>query len=249
MQTTLPYPRDCEEFPVLLFLSDEGCSDIEVLMQGGLLEHCAACGLILVSADTSPRSESAKDVFSGGSYYVNATEKPWNTHCRMRDYLEGELLDFVHDNFPTCGPGAVSVMGHGMGGTGALSLALRKSDVTFRSVSALAPFLNPMQTEGPRTAFRTLLGEDELSWRSYDPMALAMDYSSKLAPPILLDVGSEGLSYLQDSVKPFEFLQACQQKGIVVDFRLRAGFDHSFFFVASVMEEHLDFHAKHLDDA
>ena len=101
----------------------------------------------------------------------------------------------------------------------------------------------------PRIAFRTLLGEDELSWRSYDPMALAMDYSSKVAPPILLDVGSEGLSYLQDSVKPFEFLQACQQKGIVVDFRLRAGFDHSFFFVASVMEEHLDFHAKHLDDA
>ena len=162
MQTTLPYPRDCEEFPVLLFLSDEGCSDIEVLMQGGLLEHCAACGLILVSADTSPRSESAKDVFSGGSYYVNATEKPWDTHCRMRDYLEGELLDFVHDNFPTCGPGAVSVMGHGMGGTGALSLALRKSDVTFRSVSALAPFLNPMQTEGPRNL--VLAVEPQLSF-------------------------------------------------------------------------------------
>lgn len=155
IHTTLPYPRDCEEFPVLLFLSDEGCNDIDILMQGNVLQHCSDCGLILVSADTCPReaeTEGAEGVsVCGASYYVNATEKPWNTHCKMRDYLEAELLDLVHDNFPTCGSEAVSIMGHGMGGTAALSMALRKDALPFRSVSALAPLLNPTEVEVTKT--------------------------------------------------------------------------------------------------
>lgn len=146
IQTTLPYPRDCEEFPVLLFLSDEGCSDLEILMQGNVLQHCSDCGLILVSADTTPRTEA--DSVINPSYYVNATLKPWDKHCRMLDYLECDLLDIVHDNFPTCGHEAVSVMGHGMGGTSALTMAFRNAaGVPFRSVSALAPLLNPTSTE------------------------------------------------------------------------------------------------------
>lgn len=253
IHTTLPYPRDCEEFPVLLFLSDEGCNDIDILMQGNVLQHCSDCGLILVSADTCPReaeTEGAEGVsVCGASYYVNATEKPWNTHCKMRDYLEAELLDLVHDNFPTCGSEAVSIMGHGMGGTAALSMALRKDALPFRSVSALAPLLNPTEVEVTKKTFRQLLGQDESSWRSYDPLAAVID-SSGLAPPTLVDVGSEENSnYVQKMVKPFDFISACHQSGVPVDFRLRAGFDHSFFFVASVMEEHIDFHSKHLDDA
>ena len=151
IHTTLPYPRDCEEFPVLLFLSDEGCNDIDILMQGNVLQHCSDCGLILVSADTCPRAETEVVSVCGASYYVNATEEPWNTHCKMRDYLEAELLDLVHDNFPTCGSEAVSIMGHGMGGTAALSMALRKDALPFRSVSALAPLLNPMGVEVTKT--------------------------------------------------------------------------------------------------
>lgn len=100
-----------------------------------------------------------------------------------------------------------------------------------------------------RKTFRQLLGQDESSWRSYDPLAAVID-SAGLAPPTLLDVGSEENSnYVQKMVKPFDFISACHQSGVPVDFRLRAGFDHSFFFVASVMEEHIDFHSKHLDDA
>eukprot|EP00438_Fugacium_kawagutii_P013774 Skav232251 [mRNA] locus=scaffold273:113267:115303:- [translate_table: standard] len=263
IQTTLPYPHGCEELPVLLFLSDAGCSDLEILMQGNVLQHCSDCGLILVSADTTPRSEADRSIINP-SYYVNATLSPWDKHCRMLDYLERDLLDIVHDNFPTCGHDAVSIMGHGIGGTSALTMAFRnEAGVPFRSVSALAPLLNPMSTDVTKklstsklqnvlckinmNAFQTLLGEDESAWRNYDPMACVVD-SVESAPPILLDVGSEeGSNYVQEMVKPFDFLSACHQHGIQVDFRLRSGFDHGFFFVASVMEEHIDFHSKYLD--
>ncbi|CAK9057842.1 unnamed protein product [Durusdinium trenchii] len=254
MHMTLPYPKKCDDFPVLLFLSDMGCSDLDVLQQGNVLEHCSSCGLILVSADTSPRGLADSDghkhgVGIGASHYVDATEAPWNQHYRMRDYLENELLEIVHAHFPTCGSEGVSVMGHGMGGMGALSLALR-SPSAFRSVSAMAPTSHPTTTEITRTAFTTYLGKDEKNWTTYDPVLLMLNYESRRAPPpILLDVGfEETTSYVEDVVKPFDFVNACHTKRVPVDFRLRAGFDHSFFFVASVMEEHVDFHSKHLDD-
>ncbi|CAJ1371319.1 unnamed protein product [Effrenium voratum] len=170
MQMTLPYPEDTEEFPVVLFLSDMGCSDLEVLKQGNALEHCASCGLILVAADTSPRGPGVadeaerKDVGIAASYYVNATQSPWNRHYRMRDYLENELLKVVHANFPTCGPEWVSAMGHGMGGMGALALAIRNPE-RFRSVSALAPICHPSEVRGVspdvQGALSSYLGKDE----------------------------------------------------------------------------------------
>ena len=253
MHMTLPYPDTCDEFPVLLFLSDMGCNDLQVLQQGNVLQHCSDCGLILVSPDTSPRGPVDSEEPGVGieaSQYVNATEKPWDKHYRMRDYIENELLEIVHDNFPTYGSEGVSVMGHGMGGTAALSLALR-SPKSFRSVSALAPTLHPTKTKLTQQAFTTYLGKDELSWKSYDPVELVLDYDLKhlAPPPMLLDVGSEEKSsFVQDVVKPFDFINACGNKCIPIDFKLRAGFDHSFFFVASVIEDHVDFHAKHLDD-
>ena len=263
MQMTLPYPEDTEEFPVVLFLSDMGCSDLEVLKQGNALEHCASCGLILVAADTSPRGPGVadeaerKDVGIAASYYVNATQSPWNRHYRMRDYLENELLKVVHANFPTCGPEWVSAMGHGMGGMGALALAIRNPE-RFRSVSALAPICHPSEVRGVspdvQGALSSYLGKDKAFWRDYDPVCLMQDFdlnrNKRHPPPILLDVGCESKSsYVQEVVKAFDFINACQQHGIPADLRLRAGYDHSFFFVASVMEEHIDFHAKHLDDA
>jgi len=260
MQTTLPYPDDAEEFPTLLYLSDVAQSDCEVVRETSVLEHCAACGVMLVAADTSPRGDAVPDderfdMGIGASYYVNATEEPWRKHFRMLDYLQTDLLEVVHKNFPTCGPDEVSVMGHGMGGMCALAMATRSPDM-FRSVSAVTPISHPVAVpEGAspdvRRAFSIYLGEDEAAWRKYDPSYLIDDCSLtdvKRLPPFFVDVGSETMqSPMRDVYRPFDFMSSCHRRGVPIEFRIRAGFDHTFFFITSVMEEHLDFHSKHLD--
>ena len=185
IQTTLPYPHDCEEFPVLLFLSDEGCTDLEILTQGNLLQHCSDCGLILVSADTCPRPEAETAV--SANFYVNATEKPYDSY-KMQDYLEAELLELVHHNFPSCGSDAVSIMGHGMGGTGALTMALRNDAIPFRSVSALAPVLNPMSTEVTKKLAQALkhlkaLNILKLSFRRLSPSPVFSETDGGMVGP------------------------------------------------------------------
>jgi len=260
MQMVLPYPDDCEEFPVVMYLSDMGCSHMEVVKESTALEHSAACGLIFLAADTSPRGEGVPDeprvdLGIGASFYVNATEKPWAEHYRMQDYLE-ELLDLVHKNFPTCGPEEVSLMGHAMGGLGALATAIRRPK-SFRSVSVLTPIAHPTaipelsekSVPDVRAALSAYLGSEK-AWRKYDPTCLIEDCSTKHAsqlPPILLDVGSETLQSRGEVYRPLEFVNTCSMQGVPVELRVRAGFDHSHFFVTSVMEEHLDFHSKHLD--
>ena len=260
IQRSLPYPEDCEEFPVLLYLSEMGCSDREVAKQSSALEHSAACGVIFLSAYTSPRGPNVPDDLQpdmgiGASYYVNATEQPWAKNYRMQDYLK-ELLKIVHKNFPTCGPDEVSLMGHSMGGMGALALAIRLPD-HFRSVSVLAPIAHPTAvphdaSPDVRRALSAYLG-DESEWQKFDPTCLIQGLSVKEAeqlPPLFVDVGSETLrAPSRDVYRPLDFVNACCERGIPIELRVRAGFDQSYFFVTSVMEEHLDFHAKHLDAA
>ena len=268
MQTSLPYPEDCEEFPVVLYLSDMGCSHLDVMQQTTALEHSSACGLIFLAADTSPRGDDIPDdaqvdMGIGASFYVNATEQPWAEHYRMQDYLQ-ELLGIVHQNFPTCGPDEVSLMGHSMGGMGALATAIRMPDA-FRSVSVLAPIAHPtaipevvedaeggLHLPNVRRTLSAYLGKQQ-AWSKYDPTQLIKDCSAEDVshlPPLFVDVGSETMqSPLCEVYRPLDFVSACNMRGIPVELRVRAGFDHGYFFVTSVMEEHLDFHSKHLDVA
>jgi len=255
----LPYPDDSEEFPVLIYLSGMTCSDENVVTKANAQEHCCTEGLIFVAPDTSPRASGLAgeddrwDFGVGAGYYLDATEEPWLAHYRMREYIEEELPALVHAHFPTLGPEAVSLMGHSMGGMGALASALRQPKA-YCSVSALSPIAHPTNVpEGSspdvRHALTRFLGDDTSTWKRYDPTQLAEDYNVErrgLPPPMLVDVGAED-EFLASVLRPMEFVEACGRRGLPVDFRLRAGYDHSYFYVASAMEEHILFHAKHLD--
>jgi len=256
----LPYPDDATEFPVLMYLSGMTCSDENVVTKANAQEHCANEGLIFVAPDTSPRGSGLAgegdrfDFGLGAGYYVNATEEPWSTNYRMREYIEDELPEIVHTHFPTLGPDAVSIMGHSMGGMGALACALRRPKA-YCSVSALSPVAHPTNVpEGSspdvRVSLSRFLGSDDSTWRCYDPTKLAEDFHSKHSgppPPILVDVGGDDEFLKSGVLRPMEFVEMCGHRGIPVDFRLRAGYDHSYFYVASAIEEHIGFHASHLD--
>lgn len=245
---------------MLFYLSGMTCSDENVVTKANAQEHCANEGLIFVAPDTSPRGSGLAgegerfDFGLGAGYYLDASEEPWAAHYRMREYVEEELPELVHAHFPTLGPDAVSIMGHSMGGMGALACALRRPEA-YCSVSALAPVAHPTNVpEGSspdvRSALSRFLGGDDSSWRRYDPTKLAEDYDAKRSgspPPMLVDVGAEDEFLKSGVLRPMEFVEACGRQGLPVDFRLRAGYDHSYFYVASAMEEHIGFHAKHLD--
>jgi len=257
-QTSLPYPRGTDGFPVLFYLSGMTCSDENVITKANAQEHCAAEGLIFVAPDTSPRGagipgeDDRFDLGTGAGYYLNASEEPWKAHYRMHEYIERELPALVHSHFPTLGPDVVSLMGHSMGGMGALAFALR-CPKAYRSVSAVSPIVHPTavpdgSSPDVRLALLKYLGSDEAAWQPYDPVELVRHYSVDArgpTPPMLVDVGAED-EFFDDVLRPFEFVQACRRQGLPLDFRCRAGYDHSYFYVASVMEEHIDFHAKHL---
>jgi len=259
-RTALPYPKDCEGFPMLLYLSGLTCSDENVITKANAQDHCSAEGLIFVAPDTSPRGANLPgegerfDFGLAAGYYVDATEEPWSQHWRMREYVECELPELVHAHFPTLGEEAVSIMGHSMGGMGALACALRRPNA-YQSVSALAPIAHPTavpsgSSPDVRHALMKYLGDDEAAWHLYDPTQLAQGYRKDKkgpAPPILVDVGADDEFLASGVLKPWDFIEACRQSDLTVDFQMRAGFDHSYFYVSTAIGDHVAFHAKHLD--
>lgn len=235
-------------FPVLIWLSGLTCTEDNFTTKAGAYKAAAEHGVIIVAPDTSPRGEgvaddAAYDLGQGAGFYVDATEAPWAPHFRMESYVTGELIDLIDAQFPTTK--TRSIFGHSMGGHGALTLALRHPEL-FRSVSAFAPICSPTRCPWGEKAFSAYLGDDRAQWAKHDATLLIEGGAAKgVFDDILVDQGDAD-SFLTDQLKP-ELLQAAAEKaGQGLTLRMQPGYDHSYFFMASFVDDHVAFHAKRL---
>jgi len=233
--------------PVLWFLSGLTCTHANVMDKGEYRRACAELGVILVAPDTSPRGDDvpddeAYDFGKGAGFYVDATEQPWAKSFRMRSYVEDELPALIAAQFPMADMGRQGIMGHSMGGHGALTIALRNPD-RFRSVSAFAPIVAPLQCAWGEKALGGYLGPDRMAWRSYDACALTAD-GARVAE-ILVDQGDAD-GFLAEQLKPELLAEACAAAGIDLTLRMQPGYDHSYNFISTFMGDHVAWHAERL---
>ena len=236
-----------EKCPVLYWLSGLTCTEQNFITKAGAQQYAAQHGLIVVAPDTSPRGEGiandpAYDLGQGAGFYLNATQAPWATHFRMEDYVVDELPALIEQYFLATQKRAIS--GHSMGGHGALSLALRHPG-RYQSVSAFSPIVAPSQVPWGRKAFAAYLGADPAAWQAHDSVALIAQARERL--PLLVDQGDAD-EFLQQQLRPELLQQACQAAGHPLMLRLQPGYDHSYYFVASFMGEHVAHHARALAD-
>ncbi len=244
----LPPQARAGPVPVLYWLSGLTCTEENFIVKAGAQRVAAELGLGLVVPDTSPRGlnlpgeAESWDFGLGAGFYVDATEQPWAKGYRMYSYITRELAGLVAATFPV-DPGRMGIFGHSMGGHGALTIALKNPE-RYRSVSALAPISSPMRCPWGEKALAGYLGADRARWRAYDATALIEDRGWP-GPPILVDQGS-GDQFLESQLKPELLAQACERAGVPLRLRMREGYDHSYFFVASFIEDHLRFHAGNL---
>jgi S-formylglutathione hydrolase len=232
--------------PVLYWLSGLTGTDENFVIKAGAQRVASELGLAIVMGDTSPRGEDvpddpeqAYDFGLGAGFYLNATQAPWNKHYKMYDYVTQELPALINDNFPV-DPSRQSIFGHSMGGHGALSIALKNPD-KYKSVSAFAPIVSPINCPWGCKAFKSYLGEDVSTWQEYDSAALIAKATTHL--PMLVDQGTAD-EFLDNQLKPELLLEAAEKAGYPLQFIEREGYDHSYFFIASFIEEHLRFHKK-----
>lgn len=235
-------------FPVLIWLSGLTCTEDNFTTKAGAYKAAAEHGVIIVAPDTSPRGEgvaddAAYDLGQGAGFYVDATQGPWAPHFRMESYVAGELIELIDAEFPTTK--TRSVFGHSMGGHGALTLALRHPEL-FRSVSAFAPISSPTRCAWGEKAFSAYLGEDRAEWAKHDAALLIEGGAAKgVFDDILVDQGDAD-SFLTDQLKPELLTAAAQKAGQGLTLRMQPGYDHSYFFMASFVDDHVAFHAKRL---
>ncbi|HSG88937.1 MAG TPA: S-formylglutathione hydrolase [Pseudomonadales bacterium] len=232
--------------PVLWYLSGLTCTHANVMDKGEYRRACAELGVILVAPDTSPRGEGvaddeAYDFGQGAGFYVNATEAPWASHFRMRDYVETELPALIAEHFPV-DMARQGITGHSMGGHGALTIGLRNAG-RFRSISAFAPICSPLNCPWGEKALTGYLGGDRGAWREYDACALIADGAHTDA--ILVDQGIDD-GFLAEQLKPELLTAACREAGIDLTLRMQPGYDHSYFFVSTFMADHVAWHAARL---
>lgn len=246
----LPPAAAQQPVPVLYWLSGLTCTDENFSSKAGAQRIAAELGIALVIPDTSPRGESvpdapdgAYDLGLGAGFYLNATEHPWREHYQMFDYISQELPALCEAEFPLTK--ARSISGHSMGGHGALVIALRNAD-RYRSVSAFAPIANPTQCDWGKKAFKAYLGGDSTNWAVYDASLLLA--SKHCALPILVSQGDAD-QFLQSQLRPETLLSAAAHSGSNIQLEQQAGYDHSYYFIASFIEQHLRFHAAHLNAA
>ena len=231
--------------PVLYWLSGLTCSEQNFITKAGAQQHAALHQLIVVAPDTSPRGEGvandqAYDLGQGAGFYVNATQAPWAPHYRMQDYVAEELPALVEQHFPASDLRGIS--GHSMGGHGALVTALRHPG-RYRSVSAFSPIVAPSQVPWGRKALGAYLGDDREQWREWDAVELIANAPERL--PLLVDQG-EADEFLATQLRPELLQAACQRAGHPLTLRLHPGYDHSYYFIASLLAGHFEHHAKAL---
>lgn len=231
--------------PVLWFLAGLTCTHDNAMTKAGAQGWAAEQGIALVFPDTSPRGDGiadddAYDLGKGAGFYLNATEEPWAPHFRMWDYIAEELPEFLGQNFAV-DMDRQSITGHSMGGHGALTLAMALPD-RFRSVSAFAPIANPTASDWGRKQFTAYLGSDETAWAAYDSTLVMAEKG--FDGPILIDQGTE--DQFLDLLKPEALSAAIAKRRQQATFRMQPGYDHSYFFISSFMEDHVNFHAEAL---
>ena len=235
-------------FPVLIWLSGLTCTEDNFTTKAGAYQSAAKHGVIIVAPDTSPRGEGvaddpAYDLGQGAGFYVDATQAPWAPHFRMESYVTGELIDLIDAQFPTTR--TRSILGHSMGGHGALTLALNHPNL-FRSVSAFAPISSPTRCAWGQKAFTAYLGEDRAAWDRYDAVSLIKAGAAKgVYDDILIDQGDAD-GFLADQLKPHLLTAAAEAAGQKVTLRMQPGYDHSYFFMATFIADHVAFHARRL---
>jgi len=241
----LPPQAATQTLPVLYWLSGLTCTEQNVITKAGAQRYAAEHGVILVAPDTSPRGDDVADaegydLGKGAGFYLNATEQPWAEHYRMHDYVVHELPALIEANFPASDARAIS--GHSMGGHGALVLALRNPG-RYRSVSAFSPIVAPSQVPWGQKAFTAYLGDNPAEWAQWDATALVADASERL--PLLVDQGDAD-EFLQNQLQPERLQQTCEAAGHPLTLRLQPGYDHSYYFIASFIGEHIAHHARAL---
>lgn len=241
----LPPQAKAGPCPSVTYLSGLTCTHANMTEKGEYRAAAAELGLIVVCPDTSPRGEGvaddeAYDLGQGAGFYLDATAAPWTPHFRMETYVAEELPALIAEHFPVSG--SAGLMGHSMGGHGALTLALRRPG-QWRSVSAFAPIVAPAQVPWGRKAFAAYLGADEAAWQDHDAVALIR--SGRRLDSLLVDVG-EADPFLERELKPELLEAACRETGHPLELRRQAGHDHSYYFISTFMAEHLRWHARQL---
>ena len=236
------------KLPVLWFLSGLTCTEENFTVKAGAQRVAADLGLMLIAPDTSPRgaevpgdAQGAYDFGLGAGFYVDATQAPYATNYRMRSYVETELPALVAAHLPA-DMERQSIFGHSMGGHGALTIALRNPG-RYRSVSAFAPIASPIHCPWGQKALGLYLGSDPTLWGDYDACALLDD--GRQVPDILIDQGTAD-NFLTSQLKPELLEAACSRAGVSLTLRRQPGYDHSYFFIATFMEDHLRYHARFL---
>lgn len=236
------------KLPVIWFLSGLTCTPANVTEKGEFRRACAEHGIVFVAPDTSPRGEGVPDDPAGeydfglsAGFYVDATQTPFDRHYKMWSYITRELPEIVAANFPV-DMSRQSIVGHSMGGHGALTIGLTHAD-RFRSVSALAPIVAPSQVPWGQKAFPGYLGEDRGAWRRHDAVALIEDGAR--VRELLIDQGDADV-FLNEQLRPELLKSACESAGIPLTLNIRPGYDHGFYFVSTFMADHVAWHAQRL---
>lgn len=242
----LPPAAEAGKVPVLYWLSGLTCTDQNFVTKAGAQRIAAELGLAIVCPDTSPRGDDVPNDPDGGwdfglgaGFYVNATQAPFDKHYRMYDYVVKELFELVGEELPIDNSRA-SIAGHSMGGHGALTIAL-KNPQQYHSVSAFAPIAAPTQCAWGEKAFSHYLGDDRASWEQYDASLLLRHAERKM--PMLVDQGASD-EFLDEQLKPQLFLEFANLASYPVEYQEHEGYDHSFFFIATFIEDHLRFHSQ-----
>ncbi|RBP51640.1 S-formylglutathione hydrolase [Arenicella xantha] len=245
----LPPQADTQPVPVLYWLSGLTCTDQNFVTKSGAQQFAAKHGVAIVCPDTSPRGaevpddpEQAWDFGLGAGFYVNATQSPWKQYYQMYDYVVQELPRLVEKKFAVTTQRAIS--GHSMGGHGALTIALKNPE-RYRSMSAFSPIAAPINCPWGQKALGLYLGDDQEKWKDYDSCELIKVSSN--AVPGLVDQGSAD-DFLQQQLNTQQLIDTVSRANYPMQVRMQPGYDHSYFFIATFIEQHIAFHAKHFDN-
>jgi S-formylglutathione hydrolase len=247
MRFSIFLPPGAGPFPYLIWLSGLTCTEDNFTTKAGAYAHAAKHGLAIIAPDTSPRGEGvaddpAYDLGQGAGFYIDATQAPWAAHFKMESYVVEDLIATAEGAFPLAS--RRSIFGHSMGGHGALTLAMKHSN-RFISVSAFAPICSPTRCAWGEKAFTAYLGADRNAWRAHDAALLMGDGRAQGLGEILVDQGT-GDQFLESQLKPETLEAAARISNTKLKLRRQEGYDHSYFFMASFMEEHIAFHAARL---
>ncbi|BFG38029.1 hypothetical protein CerSpe_243030 [Prunus speciosa] len=244
-----PSTSPSHRFPVLYWLSGLTCTDENFIIKSGAQRVASSEGVALITPDTSPRGLSIEgeaeswDFGVGAGFYLNATQEKWK-NWRMYDYVVKELPKLLNENFPQLDTSRASISGHSMGGHGALTIYLKNLD-KYKSVSAFAPIVNPTNCPWGQKAFSNYLGGNKTDWEEYDATCLIKKFTD-VSATILIDQGGDD-KFLHDQLLPHKFEEACKSAKVPLLLRLQPGYDHSYFFISTFIDDHIRHHAQALN--